>query len=280
MMSSKYKFWYLLIILNLVVVKVSNAWVIIADFESGTVGAQAQSSVDAFHTSSGDSKYVDSPVYQGSQSASVTAIIGQTGFGKWGGGFVFPSHLKEGDELWYRVMAYFPTGWSFSCGGCTEGVKFMRIHTASSNGSNEGYIGTLISPYDPNKLKIGTEVNPSHFDWPDPLGPVIERNRWHAFEIYIKFSSDKSHPNGIYRAWVDGKMVYENTSYPSLVSDSSYSDLAYLFTYWNNGAPKTQTAFVDEIILTNETPSRRDSNGNPYIGFISPKPPQDPVLIE
>ena len=76
------------------------------------------------------------------------------------GSFNFPTELKEGDQVWFRVNVYYPTGWDFDCSGCTEGMKFMRIHTRSSSGANEGYVHTYIQGEDgiPGQLVAGTEV--------------------------------------------------------------------------------------------------------------------------
>lgn len=265
------------------------AWTIKADFEDGVIGTKAESPTDGFHDTAGHSRIVGSPVLSGHQAASVTATKGKTGFGVWGGGFNFPTPLHEGDEIWYRVNTYYPSGWDFSCGGCTEGMKFMRIHTRSATRQNEGYIHTFIKSDDSNgnninlgHIKPSTEVNDPYFTFVKPLGPEITRDRWHTFEMYVKFSSNKTTPNGIYRVWMDGDLIYENTHYPTLVSPTSDSNKAYLYTYWNNGAPKTQTSYVDDVIITNEVPGRKDAAGNPYIGVgpsIYIAPPNPPSAL-
>jgi hypothetical protein len=255
------------------------AWTINADFENGTIGNKAEGTNDAFHDAAGDSRYADTPALSGSQSSSVTIKIGQTGFGVWGGGFKFPANLREGDEIWFRVNAYYPTSWSFECGGCTEGMKFMRIHTRAAAGGNQGYVHTFIKENgEGGKIKVSTEVNGDKFNYPAPVGVPIQRDQWHTFEMYVKFSSVAS--EGKYRVWQDGNLIYENLNYPTLVSSSSEADRIYLYTYWNNGAPQTQTSYVDDIVITNEVPGRKDANGNSFIGvgpsiyIAPPKPPK------
>jgi len=46
-------------------------------------------------------------------------------------------------------------------------------------------------------------------------------------------------------------------------------------TYWNNGAPQTQTSYVDDILITNETPNNTDEFGNPMIGAPAIAPSLD-----
>ncbi len=248
------------------------AWKIHADFESGAVGTKAEGE-DAFSSVAGDSKYVLSPKYSGNQAASVTIEEGQTGYGKWGGGITFPADLGEGDEIWFQVHVFYPHGWDFSCGGCTEGMKFMRINTKSSSGSNEGYHTILIKgDATTGLISVNTEVVSDGFSYSRGLGTNITRNQWHTFEMYIKFSSDPS--LGKYRVWQNGTLINEQTV-ATLRTSQSTSGLVYIYTYWNNGAPKTQTSYIDDIIITNTTPELKDANGYPFIGVIAPKhPPQ------
>lgn len=260
------------------------AWTINANFEGGTIGAKAESpNPDAFGSTAGNSKYASSPAISGSQSASVYIEKGTNGFGMWGGGFTFPTLLKEGDTLWWRVKVYYPTGWDFSCGGCTEGVKFMRIHTQDKDGKNQGYQSTLINGGTTGgQIAASTEVHPSPF-WinnggrQDKKGTSIPRNQWVTYEFMVKFHSEEN--KGEYRLWQDGNLIFEDTITPTLISSTSTSGLVYLYTYWNKGAPRSQTSYVDDIVLTNEIPGERDAYGNPYIGVgqatsvARPKPP-------
>ncbi len=265
------------------------AWEITADFEGGTIGEKAESpNYDAFGIAAGNSKYASSPAISGSQSASVFAKQGSTGFGVWGGGFDFPQDLKEGDTIWARLNVYYPSGWTFDCSPCTQGVKFMRIHTKSSGGSNEGYHSNLIKGGSTGGLiTADSEVNGSPF-WINNnngaglrnLGTPAGRNQWITYEMQIKFHSKTN--QGIYRIWQDGNLIFEDLKTATLRSSTSSADLIYIYSYWNNGAPKDQTSYIDDIVITNEIPGRTDSNGNSYIGvgpsiYISPPNPPSPI---
>jgi len=265
------------------------AWVISAGFEGGVLGTRAQSpNPDAFLDNAGDSTYVDSPVLTGSQAGSVSINQGETGFGLWGGSFGFPSDLGEGDELWFRVNVYYPEGWDFGCGGCTEGMKFMRVATkeadtaTGSPGNNEGAQTILLQGgATGGLLNANTEVNTSAFftnngPWPyvaaRGLGDPIPRDQWQTYEMYFKFSSVEN--EGIYRVWQDENLIFEDLQTATLRSATSVADLVHLYTYWNNGAPQTQTSYVDDILITNEMPSNTDGFGNPMIGApaVVPEP--------
>lgn len=267
------------------------AWTISADFENelATVDTIANSpNPDAFHGAAGRSRYAETPALSGNQSGSVLATKGETGFGVWGGGFTFPQALKEGDEIWFRVNVYYPAGWDFSCGGCSQGVKFMRIHTSSATGSNEGYHSTLIrsGTTTGGLIAVDSEVNREFYDSGKinadifDLGTPIIRDQWTTYEMYIKFSSIFN--QGIYRVWQDGNLIFEDLISATLFSSTSESKRIYLYTYWNNGAPKTQTSYVDDIVITSEVPGKKDADGNPYIGvgpsiYVAPPEPPTPV---
>lgn len=83
------------------------------------------------------------------------------------------------------------------------------------------------------------------------------------------------------RFWKNGKLIGEFLDRVTLVADDSYSDRFHIFTYWNGGAPQTQHMYIDDVVLTSDTPSGRDDYGNAYIGVgvqIMPKPPSGVVV--
>jgi len=259
------------------------AWIVTADFEGGVLGTQAQSpNPDGFQDAAGDSRYVDSPVLTGSQAGSVSIRKGETGFGRWGGGFNFPSALGEGDSVWFRVNTYYPEGWDFTTVGAVEGLKFMRIITRGTSGSTEGAHSALIGGGATGGLiNVGTEVNEIPFfttNGPYPynkarrIGTDIARDQWGTYEMQIAFSSVPG--EGAYRVWQDGNLIFEDIETATLRSATSISDLIYLYTYWNSGAPRTQRSYVDDIVITSDTPSNFDAFGNPMIGVptVVPEP--------
>ncbi len=272
----------------------ASAFIITADFEKGAVGSVAQKpNEDGFDNTAQDSRYVDSPALSGNQAGSVTVRQGENGFGRWGGAFQFPYPLSQGDSVWFRVNVYYPSGWDFDC-RCSQGMKFMRIHTAAPSGSNtnQGYHSTLIKGGTTGGLiTVDSEVNGASFRdnnrGPGPgdnrqgLGSPAPRNKWITYEMMIRFHSQPG--QGIYRVWQDGELIFEDTKTATLRDANSISDFVYLYTYWNNGAPKTQTSYVDDIVITDVVPAKRDAQGNPYIGTgasVYIAPPIAPSQVE
>jgi hypothetical protein len=201
--------------------------------------------------------------------------IAQGDTNNMGGSFNFPTALGEGEEVWVRGYLYFPAGFDFSASG--QGLKTLRIHVKTSSGGNEGYHDVLIN----NGLTVGSEIGNPQFAPNNPsrnsIGQPITTGKWHAIEMYVKYSATPG--KGVYRVWQNGNLIFEDKLTHTLRSSSSKADFIYLFTYWNGGAPKTQKAYVDDFIVTNQRPSNTDAHGNPYIGVsgtVSITPPPNP----
>ncbi len=244
--------------------KDTGAWTVKSNFEDGILGEKANGA-DGFTGAFSKTIYSNAQVHSGSQSAEVGIDAGVTGFGQWGGSFNFPSALYEGDEIWFRTYLYFPHGFPFSTD--SGFLKTMRIHTVSSNGDNEGYHDILIRDSG-DHIVVGSEITGDWYannpDWKLNGGPTTT-GQWHALEHYVKFSSVSG--EGITRVWQNGVLIKEDTITKTLGSSTSQSDFIYLFTYWNGGAPATVKAYVDDVIITSETPSNVDAAGNPFIGL-------------
>lgn len=170
--------------------------------------------------------------------------IGEEGFGIWGGIMDHPTDLTEGNELTFTIETFFPVGFDFSA---NPRLKFLRVHTQSI-ASNEGYLDLYILPkggfsHDSEVVGISS-INNGGIPFGKPIVPGV----WEKYEVFVKFSSSPG--KGIYRVSQNGLMIYENTTQKTLKSTASYSDKSYIFTYWNDGAPKTQHMFVKQATLT------------------------------
>ena len=261
-----------------------SAWKLEADFEKGSIGTEAQGD-DGFSDAFTNTYYSNEKSHTGNKSAKSTIKVGTTGWPDFGGSFKFPTQLTEGKEVWIRLWVYYPTGFSFNCGGCTQGVKFMRVHTKSSSGTHEGYHSVLISSeslinVDNSLAGVTTELYQNNGPWPYEkmrnIGSKVTLGTWHAFEQYFKFSGTPG--KGIYRVWEDGKLIFDDKLTRTLISSTSSADFIYIWTYWNEKASQTQSAYIDDVLITNERPSNLDSHGNPFIGvgnvkFIAPPGP-------
>jgi hypothetical protein len=82
------------------------------------------------------------------------------------------------------------------------------------------------------------------------------------------------------RLYKNGKLLKDIQDQETLMTATSRATDFYLFTYWNGGAPKSESMFIDSMTVTTDTPSNRDANGFPFLGLtkgttvvVAPNPP-------
>lgn len=254
------------------------AWTENLDFETNTVGARCP-----FDDAAGQSFVSAARASNGTKSCEFNISAGATAFGDWGGIVDLPSNLSSGDEIWIRIKTFWPAGFNYDSTSGGNRLKFIRLHTRSASRSNEGYDDWYINPQGATQpfrfIFEGEQI------W-SPFGTAserIEHDRWEVYEIYIALDSVTVDNGGSarVRTWKDGELMADITDRKTLVSSASYADLLYFFTYWNGGAPKTQSMYVDEITATSDRPTAVDDDGNPFIGLgdIGPRP-RPPALSD
>lgn len=246
----------------------SFAWTVHLGFDSGTLGQLAQGTggfSESFATA-----YSNEAAYQSRQSAKMYVTAGSDGWGQWGAIHNLPARPKEGEEMWLRVASYFPSTFDYSA---NPHLKFLRIHTRSDAAENQGYLDLYI-----RNSGLLAYVNEPVGVITSEFGSQVQKGKWEIYEVYVKFSSVAG--QGIFRVWQNGKLVHENRQWKTLSGSASYSDRIHIFTYWNGGAPKTQSAYIDDVVITTTQPSARDAGGNYMIGttLYGAKVPSVPML--
>jgi hypothetical protein len=258
-------------------------WTIHADFENGSVGKKAETRVNAFHGAAGGSTYTTDQVMAGNMAARVSITQGETGYGMWGGEFIFPEKVVKGDTVWYLAHTYMPTGFDHYSYGEGNRLKFMRIQTFTSQGNNTGY-NDIYFDQKGEKNPFSYIYEGGGF-WVD-MGGAAEFpkfNSWESYEMAVTFDNVPVSAGGKaeVKIWKNGVLLTHVKNSPTLQYADGYSNRALFFTYWNGGAPKSQYMYVDEITITNETPTRKDAQGNPYLGglIISRRPKMSSATI-
>jgi len=256
------------------------AWTRTADFEGGVVGDFAVAP-NALTTNAGQATFSDKFKHTGTRALQAEVQQGKTAYG---GRINYPSALGEGDEVWYRAYWYYPAGFDFTSSGI--GLKTMRISTEDSTG-NTGHL-TMLRSATNGTINPGSEVVTQNFynflyaNYPGgTTGQVIGTGVWHCFEMYVKFSSVPG--NGVYRIWQNGKLVFEDSTNQTLRTSTGNSKYVLIGNYWNGSGPQTQSAYVDDIVITNQKPSQVDAHGNPMIGLAGAPiiaPPNPPGSVQ
>lgn len=267
----------------IVVAHSAGAWTLERNFNKGVSGRQV-GKLDGFDSASGHSVYANDVVYEGPYSARLTIEKGKTGWGWWGGLVEHPKELKAGDEVWLRVRTFFPAGFDYFSYAEGNRLKFLRVHTAhGKTKAHEGYNDVLIDmKSSPNAFIFGFEGQ----NWWKGIAPKSKLpafDTWETYELYIKFHpiAKASGGEAVIRFWQNGELLGEINDRKTLVSMNSVATRSLLFTYWNGGAPKTQSMWVDDIVVTSDRPGGKDAHGNSFIGLgvkQSVSPPAPPTL--
>jgi hypothetical protein len=216
-------------------------------------------------------------VAYGSKAWKTTATQGVE---EWamGGGAYFPTALKKGQSLQAQWSVFFPSNFDWYAGGGGR-LKFFRIRTEPSAGGNSGYHDIYI-----NTLGLGGGANEDGrltniFEgvqiWHD-TNEFMTKGEWNTFEMRVDFDNVSFDQGGKGRTRIWRKknnqmqLILDIKSSPTLVNATDVAPFFYIFTYWNGGAPKTQSMYIDRIVF--ETDLSRlvetDSAGNKIIGGL------------
>jgi len=281
----------------------AHAWTINMDFNDGPLDQSVEDKGNpypVFSDAAGRTVYSDcAGNAQDGQCAKMSIKKGYDGWGTWGGRLNFKergvSNPVLGTEVWISVKIFMPDGFDYTA---KPWLKFLRLHTTSPARGNEGYndlyITTTGAKYYDSVLKKNLLQPPFFFikeqqnmikRFGDLNNDKPELGAWETYEVYLKmdYVSVANGGTSRVRVWKNGKLLAELDDIQTLNSAASYADTFLIFTYWNGGKSdgsgsvpaKDQHLFIDDLIITTDTPSRRDISGNPMIGDVLaiPEPP-------
>jgi len=264
--------------LSIVQAQSAHAWTTHIDCEGGPAGSQVlQGGPNTFTNSFQNTVYSAAQAFTGKQSCQMGIAQGTDGWGTWGGTYTFPTHLAVGSQLWFRLSLYVPQGFNYTGSPL---LKFMRVHTASPANSNMGYLDFYITPPTGTiwdmVLKLDVSVPYEFYYENNPvvrglgLRPLnnIAFGQWETYEVYYNLDtvSKNAGGKGEIRIWKNNQLLADLTDQITLGDAATYAESFFLFTYWNGNAPATQSLYVDDITVTSDTPTNRDTNGFPFIG--------------
>lgn len=192
--------------------------------------------------------------------------------------------VPPGKTLWYRVMIYVPSTFSFghkysgsgdtdeakACGQHSDGNTWIKwLVLSPTKGTGRVYLmpsGQRRLVEDRNRVRIISE----ELHLPHDVSVSFPKDKWFALQIAVKVSNGS---DGFIRAWIDdnylGEVVGKTFSAESSVYDWGIGD------YWN-GVPWSDNQsgrtdfWIDEIIMATDmegygAPTTLDSGDRPYI---------------
>lgn len=258
------------------------------DFTDATTGSVLSNTFSEF--SGVDTALVSNEILHGTHKVCKDIIApiqpGQQSYGDWG--FTHSSSsmsLTQGDEVWFRVYCYFPSGYKFvEDASPNYKVKWMRAKTVPNGDYNDVYYqyptqyGSL-APSAWSYLVEGYPQGPETDGW-----WILDKNNpkdmsfggWHCCEVYHYLHSSST--SGISRFWLDGVQIGPDIRQQTLPqSSSTCEDLLYLTVRdYINGIDSQHHYWADVAIAINkhggtirdDTPYLdRDLSGNPFIGL-------------
>lgn len=247
----------------------------------------------AFTGDSSKTYIVDTESYSGGKSIELNVTEGQTGFGSFGGTILFNKcthaggrNLVKGDEIWLRMRIKFPTDYELTGEGRNKFIRFRTFYMDGNTKKSAGYNDLYLD------APPGTDNNnpggyaPFQFiyegaqHWFRMPGDWMTMGQWNTIEFYLKLDDETASQGGTpwVRVWLNGDLFAETNERNTLYTPDTFVESLYLFTYFgNDGAPKTQSLWIDDFVLTTDEPLARDEHGNPFIG-MGIAPPNPPIL--
>lgn len=235
---------------------------------------------DGGNTNTAFSKYSNAVLDTGFTTVMAQAMPSGSDAPTWGFGFDWTGSgrngfLTGGDECWMSMRVYIPTGFSFAT---SDGaLKWMRVYTQNTAGSDDGYDDALwgTGAGTSNNNWIGNfEGNPlvQNFDSPNTHNPPIAS--WTTYDFYIKFGTTTA--TGILRFWINKVQVGGDMAVQTMINSNDQATLALFGTYWNGGAPQNQTIYTSMCAVAcncaasgrrDQTVMATDTNGKPLIAL-------------
>ncbi len=98
-------------------------------------------------------------------------------------------------------------------------------------------------------------------------GGVLERERWYCLEQYVQMNTP-GEPDGVIRAWVDGRLAFEKTDLRFRLVDTLHIELVWMNIYHGGTAvsPADQHTFIDNVVIARRYIGPMGSGAEPDAG--------------
>jgi hypothetical protein len=155
------------------------------------------------------------------------------------------STITSGGNIWVRVYVKLVSGFDWGS-GFHKGIRMVVY--GSTAGGYAGIVGENIQ-------LLNEQPSARYYSDPSTDWPVDDS--WHCFEYAV---TNRRTASEYHRVWFDGDLIIE-ANHQSSYDVGSIS----LFDYFNN-YNTSGTMYIDDVIITNEQPSKQDADGNYMIG--------------
>lgn len=150
-------------------------------------------------------------------------------------------------------------GWGGRSSNGTNGWSARGMFTLELQGNNPFSGQVPIGNYIYHKNQSNAYGDHIIYDGKRP--GVIEKNKWHSIEQQVKMNTPGK-KDGIFRAWIDGELAYENTELEFRDVNSAFIAIDRIWVNFYHGGIKpinqTSNAYIDNLVVASQ-----------YIGPIS-----------
>lgn len=220
------------------------SWLMNLNFEVGQVGTKATGSY-ALTNSFSKTLFTTDLSRSGAMSMIATVSKDQNGLKESGGSIYYPT-VNDGKSFSIKYFVYIPSSYIVKS-ATGNGFEIMSLY--SNDGSITMYVGE-------NGISVANKIGgPDYYkymkdtygDWKGISKP-FPRDRWVPIEVKLKLSSTK----GEMRVYFDNDLVLEDLQSKTITSPGDYFYWGRILTYWEGLAPKDQSLYFDDIIITNQ----------------------------
>lgn len=164
----------------------------------------------------------------------------------------------EGGKLPGIAGTYGRGGWGMRPSDGTNGWSARGAFAVATPAKGNVPIQTPIGSY---VYHADMRGNSGHYwGWNRGPGGLLQNNRWYAIEQYLKLNSPGEN-NGVFKAWIDGHLVYERLELNFRIVDDLRIESIWLNVYHGGVKPSPQdmSLYIDNVVIARK-----------YIGPISP----------
>ena len=213
--------------------------------------------------SAGGVLYTTAKSFEGGKGVEMNITAGDTGFGIWGGIIGHPTApQKKGDQIWFRVRTYWPSGFNYDSTGEGGHLKFLRIHTQSAGGGKWGYNDWYMNPR-------GTDISHKFiFEgeqmWYDmvPTAYQPQYDVWESYEFYVKLDDVPVSKAAKAEYAPEKWQIVSRYHQPQNAGVAHLCIRSHPYLYlleWR--LAKDAKMYVDDVVLTSDQPIHKDANG-------------------
>lgn len=195
-----------------------------------------------------------------------------------------PQVVRVGDTLWYRVDLYMPSTLSLSY--AFDQINNPEVPDADGFGWNKFLVMSrlhhegprmYVQPRSDYRLNYGSPEFNDHtgiYVNHDEMGTYcpnlapdysFPRNQWFSLQVSWHVATDHS---AYIRVWSDDKLIAECQGAGRVSAGYEVGNIG-IGDYWNGGAwiqgASTGSFWMDNLVVTKQTPNTVDSEGRPFI---------------